>query len=99
MYMPQALWTQAREQLDILTLVFANRTYQILRSEMRNVGVSPGGPKAEALTGIGNPRIDWMSLARSFGAEAFRAATADELSRHIDAALALQGPVVIEVAL
>jgi hypothetical protein len=54
MYMPQALWTQAREQLDILTLVFANRTYQILRHEMRNVGVAPGGPKAEALTDIGD---------------------------------------------
>ena len=99
MYMPQALWTQAREQLDILTLVFANRTYQILRNEMRNVGVSPGGPEAQALTDIGNPRIDWISLARSFGAEAFRAATADELSRHIDAGLALPGPVVIEVVL
>jgi len=99
MYMPQALWTQAREQLDILTIVFANRTYQILRSEMSNVGVTPGGPKAEALTDIGSPRIDWISLARAFGAEAFRAATADELSRHIDAGLAIQGPVVIEVVL
>ena len=99
MYMPQALWTQAREQLDILTIVFANRTYQILRSEMSNVGVTPGGPKAEALTDIGSPRIDWLSLARAFGAEAFRAATADELSRHIDAGLAIQGPVVIEVVL
>src|SRR5215472_3178514 len=99
MYMPQALWTQAREQLDILTLVFANRTYQILRNEMRNVGVSPGGPRAEALTDIRAPRINWMSLARAFGVEAFRATKADELSRHIDAGLALQGPVVIEVVL
>jgi acetolactate synthase-1/2/3 large subunit len=99
MYMPQALWTQAREQLDILTLVFANRTYQILRTEMRNVGVAPGGAKAEALTDIGHPSIDWISLARAFGVEAFRATTADELSRHIDAGLALQGPVVIEVVL
>jgi acetolactate synthase-1/2/3 large subunit len=99
MYMPQALWTQAREQLDVLTIVFANHTYQILRSEMSNVGVPPGGPKATALTDIGNPRIDWMSLARSLGVEAFRATTADELTRHIDAGLALQGPVVIEVAL
>jgi acetolactate synthase-1/2/3 large subunit len=99
MYMPQALWTQAREQLDILTLVFANRTYQILRNEMRNVGVAPGGPKAEALTDIGDPHIDWTALARALGVEAFRATTADELSRHIDAGLALQGPAVIEVAL
>ncbi len=99
MYMPQALWTHAREQLDILTLVFANRTYQILRSEMRNVGVADGGPKAEALTDLGRPDIDWVSLARTFGIEGFRATTADELSRHIDAGLALQGPALIEVAL
>jgi acetolactate synthase-1/2/3 large subunit len=66
---------------------------------MSNVGVTPGGPKANALTDIGNPRIDWMSLARSFGVEAFRATTAEELTGHIDAGLALQGPVVIEVAL
>ena len=99
MYTPQALWTHAREQLDILTIVFANHTYQILRSEMRNVGVPPGGPKAEALTDIGHPRIDWVSLARSFGIEAFRATTAEELSRHIGAGLALPGPVVVEAAL
>ncbi len=99
MYMPQALWTHAREQLDILTIVFANRTYQILRSEMRNVGVATGGPKAEALTDLGHPRIDWVSLARAFGIEAFRATTADEFSRHIDAGLALKGPAVIEVVL
>ncbi len=99
MYMPQALWTQAREQLDILTIVFANRTYQILRDEMSNVGVTAGGPQAEALTDIGNPRIDWVPLARAFGVEAFRATTADEFSHHINAGLALPGPVVIEAAL
>ena len=66
---------------------------------MSNVGVAAGSPKALALTGIGNPRIDWISLARTFGVEAFRATTADEFSRHLDAGLALQGPAVIEVAL
>jgi len=99
MYMPQALWTHAREQLDILTIVFANRTYKILRSEMRNLGVAADGPKAEALTDLGQPRIDWVSLARTFGLEAFRATTADEFSRHIDAGLAHQGPALVEVAL
>ena len=99
MYMPQALWTQAREQLDILTIVFANRKYQILRDEMTNVGVAAGGPKAEALMDIGRPRIDWVSLARAFGVEAFRATTTDEFSRHLAAGLAVQGPAVIEVAL
>jgi len=98
MYMPQALWTHAREGLNILTLVFANRKYQILRNEMKNVGVARTGPNADALLNIDNPNIDWLALARTFGVEAFRARTADELSRHLDAGLAIQGPCVIEVA-
>ena len=63
------------------------------------VGVAADGPRALALTGIGSPRIDRISLARTFGVEAFRSTAADEFSRHLDAGLALQGPVVIEVAL
>ncbi len=98
MYMPQALWTHAREQLDILTIVFANHKYQILRNEMSNVGATPGA-KAEALMDIGSPRIDWVALARTFGIEAFRARTADEFVRHLQAGLAVQGPALIEVAL
>jgi acetolactate synthase-1/2/3 large subunit len=99
MYMPQALWTHAREQLDILTVVFANRGYQILRQELRDVGAAAGGPRAEALMDLGSPDIDWVSLARTFGVEAFRATTADELSRHVRAGLAGPGPALIEVAL
>ena len=99
MYAPQALWTHAREQLNILTIVFANRTYQILRNEMSNVGVTAVGATAGSLMDIGNPSIDWVSLARTFGLEAFRAATTDELFRHLQAGLAVQGPALIEVTL
>jgi acetolactate synthase I/II/III large subunit len=99
MYAPQALWTHAREQLDILTVVFANRKYQILRDEMSNVGATAVGPKAEALMDLGHPGIDWVSLARTFGVEAFRAETTDEFVRHLHAGLAVQGPALIEVAL
>jgi acetolactate synthase-1/2/3 large subunit len=97
MYMPQALWTHAREGLNVLTLVFANRKYQILRNEMKNVGVASAGPKAQALMDIGNPVIDWVSLARTFGIDAFRADTGEELARHMDAGLATEGPYLIEV--
>jgi acetolactate synthase I/II/III large subunit len=99
MYMPQALWTHAREQLDILTIVFANRAYQILRHELSSVGAAAGGPRAEALMDLGRPDIDWVSLARTFGLAAFRAATADELARHVRDGLAVQGPVLIEAVL
>ena len=99
LYMPQSLWTHARETLNILTLVFANRSYQILRDEMQNVGATNIGPVASSLLDIGNPDIDWRSLAKGFGVEAHRAATMDELSRALDAGLATQGPCVIEVVL
>src|SRR6202045_2466492 len=38
MYTLQSLWTQARENLNVTTIVFANRIYQILRGEFDGVG-------------------------------------------------------------
>jgi acetolactate synthase-1/2/3 large subunit len=99
LYMPQSLWTHARETLNLLTLVFANRSYQILRDEMQNVGATNIGPVASSLLDIGNPDIDWRSLAKGFGVSAHRATTMDELSRAFDAGLATQGPCLIEVVL
>jgi acetolactate synthase-1/2/3 large subunit len=99
MYMPQSLWTEAREGLKILTLVLANRKYQILHGEMANVGVSNIGPNASALFDIDRPTIDWVSLAASQGVAAFRAETMEELARHIDAGLSIDGPALIEVVL
>jgi acetolactate synthase-1/2/3 large subunit len=98
MYMPQALWTHAREGLNILTIVFANRKYQILRNEMHNVGVTEIGPKASGLLDIDNPVIDWVALAGSFGIDARRVDTMDAFSSAIDAGYAIQGPYLIEVA-
>ena len=98
MYMPQTLWTHAREGLNILTIVFANRKYQILRLEMQNVGVTEIGPQASGLLDIDNPEIDWVSLARSFGIDAERVDTMDRFSSAIDAGFATQGPYLIEVA-
>jgi acetolactate synthase-1/2/3 large subunit len=88
-----------RARTDILTLVFANRSYQILRDEMQNVGATNIGPIASTLLDIGSPDIDWLSLAKGFGVAAFRANSMDELSRAVDAGIAMRGPCVIEVVL
>jgi acetolactate synthase-1/2/3 large subunit len=98
MYMPQTLWTHAREGLNILTIVFANRKYQILRNEMQNVGATEIGPKASRLLDIDDPEIDWVSLARTFGVDAQRVDTMDTLSSALDVGFATQGPYLIEVA-
>ena len=97
--MPQALWTHARESLNILSIVFANRKYQILRAEMSKTGVRSVGPKASTLLDIDRPTIDWVALARSLGVEASRAGSMEELSRLVEAGLAHQGPRLIEVVL
>jgi len=98
MYMPQALWTHAREGLNILTIVFANRKYQILRNEMHNVGATEIGPKASRLLDIDDPEINWVALATTFGIDAQRVDTMDSFSSALDVGFATQGPYLIEVA-
>ena len=99
MYTVQALWTQAREQLDVTTVVFANRTYAILRGELAGVGAGTPGRKAADMLDIGRPDLDWVALARGMGVDATRATTADEFNRQFAASLAHRGPRLIEAVL
>jgi acetolactate synthase-1/2/3 large subunit len=98
MYTLQALWTMAREGLDITVLIFANGTYNILRGELTNVGVRNPGPRAVDMLSIGRPDLDWASLARGMGVEASRAKTCEQLSKALSAGLRSGGPYLIEVA-
>lgn len=99
MYMPQALWTQAREQLNVTTLIFSNRHYEILRQEMSNVGVSNFGSKAESLLSLTNPEINWVPLSESMGVPAQRVETMEGLDEAFNGALKNNGPHLIEVSL
>ncbi len=97
MYTLQALWTQAREGLDVVTVLFNNGAYAILQGELRRVGAEVGGPKARALLDLTAPAIDWVALARGMGVPASRPASAEEFNRVLSAALAEPGPHLIEV--
>ncbi|HEX3364618.1 acetolactate synthase large subunit [Phenylobacterium sp.] len=99
MYTPQALWTMAREGLDITILVFANRRYQVLLSELSNVGAMNPGRRALDVLSIGDPDIQWTGLARSLGVEAGRAETLEEVSRELARGLASTGPYLVEVVI
>lgn len=96
MYTVQGLWTQARENLDILTIIFSNRGYSILKGEMRNVGVNEFGRNARRMLEIDDPALDWCSLARGMGVEAARAETVEQFSRLLAAAFTKKGPFLIE---
>jgi acetolactate synthase-1/2/3 large subunit len=97
MYIPQALWTCAREGLDVTALVCSNSSYQILLEELRRAGVEQPDPGAKRLTSLGEPALDWVALAGGMGVPARRATTAGELADQIAWALAEPGPHLVEM--
>jgi len=99
MYTPQSLWTMAREQLDVTTVILANRRYRILDIEMARTGAGPVGPRAGRMLDLTQPEPDWVRLAQGLGVPAARAATADEFIREFRAAMHEPGPRLIEAVL
>jgi acetolactate synthase-1/2/3 large subunit len=99
MYTAQALWTHAREGLDVTTLVCANRSYRILLEELARAGVDEPEPGARALTSLGDPPLDWVALAASMGVPGERATTVEELGRALGRALAEAGPHLVEMVM
>jgi acetolactate synthase I/II/III large subunit len=97
MYTFQSLWTQAREGLDVVTIVFANRIYQILRGEFDGVGAGEPGKRAQDMLKIDRPTIDFVALAKSMGVEGRAVTTADEFNKALAEAIASPGPRLIEV--
>jgi len=97
MYTIQSLWTQARENLNVVTIVFANRIYQILRGEFDGVGAGEPGQRAQDMLKLDRPTIDFVSLARGMGVEARAVANADDFNKALAEAVASQGPRLIEV--
>ena len=98
MYTLQALWTQARESLDVTNLILANRGYQILAIELARSGIPDPGPHARTLTAF-DPLPDWTRLARGFGVPAVRVEDAEGLWRELELALTEPGPHLIEIPL
>ncbi|GAB3860374.1 acetolactate synthase large subunit [Nocardioides maradonensis] len=96
MYTISALWTQAREKLDVTTVVLNNSAYAILRLELQRVGVEDGGPRANELLDLSRPDLDFVKLAEGMGVPATRATTAEELADQLRRALAEPGPHLIE---
>lgn len=99
MYTMQALWTHAREQLDVVTIVFANRSYAILHNELKMVGAGEPGRNARRMLDLDDPAFDWVMLARASGVEAIRATTAEGFADALKSALARKGPFLIEAVI
>jgi len=95
LYTLQSLWTQAREGLDVTTVIFANRRYAILETELARVGAAPG-PLARRQYALDAPALDFCALARGLGVSATRATSAQAFHWSLAAALAEPGPALVE---
>jgi acetolactate synthase-1/2/3 large subunit len=96
MYTVQALWTQARERLDVTTVILSNRKYAILIGELAAVGANPGRTALDMLD-LGNPNLDWCRIGQGLGVESARAETIDEFGDLMEAANRRSGPFLIEL--
>ncbi len=99
MYTLQALWTMAREKLNITVVIFANRRYRILDVEMKRTGAGALGPLANKMLDLGQPDLDWVKLANGMGVEASRATTTKEFADQFRSALQANGPRLVEAVL
>ena len=96
MYTIQALWTMARENLDITVVIFANYTYRILNIEMQRTGAGEAGASARKLLDLGDPNIDFVSVAKGLGLPSVSCSTAEEFETAFAGAMAQRGPMLIE---
>ena len=102
MYTLQALWTQARENLDVTTIVLSNRAYAILKYELKNVGAISGttaGSIANDMMELNRPDLNWVALARGMGVEAGRATDVKSFIDEYKKGLLSEGPYLIEAVL
>ncbi|MUL83741.1 MULTISPECIES: acetolactate synthase large subunit [unclassified Mycolicibacterium] len=98
-YTISALWTMAREQLDVTVVILNNHAYAILQLELLRVGTQTTGERSRSLLDLSRPDIDFASIAQGFGVPATRATTAEELATQFRTALAEPGPHLIDAAL
>jgi acetolactate synthase I/II/III large subunit len=96
MYTISALWTHAREELDITTVIFSNHSYAILNMELERTGAAHAGQTARRLLELSSPAIHFTALAGGMGVPATRAVTVAEFADQLRDALAEPGPHLIE---
>jgi len=99
MYTLQALWTMAREGLKVTTVVFANRSYAVLKREFSYLGVGDPGRRALDMFEIGRPNLDWVHLAKGMGVPGTRVNSLDEFAKALRDGFASERPALIEVPL
>jgi acetolactate synthase-1/2/3 large subunit len=95
-YSVQAFWTQARENLDVVTIIGSNRSYEILELELLRAGIDQTGPMAHSMLRLDNPLLNWVKIGQGFGVPAVAVDTAESFARELERAVMHKGPHLIE---
>jgi len=96
MYTLQGLWTQARESLNITTVIYSNRAYRILMMEHHRLGIGSPGPGAYNVMSLDRPDLYWVKLAEGMGVPAERVDTIEGFNQCLQKFINEPGPNLIE---
>jgi acetolactate synthase-1/2/3 large subunit len=99
MYTFQSLWTMARENLDVCVMIFSNRSYKILYSQLADVGAANPGPRAIDMLTLDRPGIDFAAMAKSLGVPGVEVRNLEELTKQLGYAMSQRGPYLIDVVM
>ncbi len=99
MYTLQALWTQAREKMDVVTIIYANKSYAVLNQELQMVQALSKGERALSLLDLHNPSLDWVKLAEGMGVNATSVNTNEGFADALTQAIKVPGPHLIEAVI
>lgn len=99
MYTLQALWTMARENLDVTNIIFANRKYAILQVEFMRVGAANPGPKAMSMLDLSNPDLNYVDLGKGMGVPGRQVTDAASFNDALAESFATPGPFLIEAVI
>ena len=99
LYTVQALWTMAREGLDVTTVLLNNRSYSVLNMELGRVGAGEAGPRARDMLDLSRPDLDFTAIAQGLGVPAARATDAESFTTELERALAAPGPNLVEAVI
>jgi acetolactate synthase-1/2/3 large subunit len=99
MYTFQSLWTMARENLDVCVMIFSNRSYKILYSQLADVGAANPGPRAIDMLTLDRPAIDFTGMAKSLGVPGAQVENLEQLTQQLDYAMSQRGPYLIDVVM
>jgi acetolactate synthase-1/2/3 large subunit len=99
MYTIQSLWTQVREDLDVTTVIFDNRSYAILNMELSRTGAGTGGPKALSMLDLARPDLTCARSAAGVGGDAVRVDPAADLTAAFERAMSTRGQHLIDAVI